>query len=92
MASSGKLTLRITKAEKKETGGPSTNLIVVSRPFSQLKSRLKRTFADKENYKVIVDRRNGDRRKRDTSVDADRRTPSPRRMRKAEIVEVIMMV
>ena len=92
MAYSNKLALRVTKAERKETGASARNLIVVSKPFSQLKRQLKRTFADKEDYKVIVDRRNGDRRKRENTVDTDRRTPFQRRMRKAEIVEVIMMV
>jgi hypothetical protein len=55
--------------------------IIIRRPYAHLKEELRRAFEGQEDVKVIVDKRNGERRTSQQPVamecrQADRRSPN----------------
>jgi len=64
--------------------------IVIRRPYAHLENELRNAFKGRDDVKVIVDRRFGERRKKQKSVSAERRK-ADRRSQKEELVEVILL-
>jgi hypothetical protein len=60
------------------TGRSQRMLLVVSRDQVSLYSQLVREFADKDNIRIIMDRRVGDRRVRPVAPAVNRRGPDRR--------------
>ena len=79
--------LKSTATKRSQTG---QMLIFVHRPFASLISDLTRTFKGKEDVKIAIDRRNGDRRQQKHSVELDRRQ-SDRRKPRAQLLEVVFL-
>jgi hypothetical protein len=67
------------------------SIIIINRPYRFLEKELRSLFETDETTRVIVDRRNGDRRQKQIPVNAERRKGDNRRS-KLEMVEVIMTV
>ncbi len=63
--------------------------IVVHPAYTHLERELRRAFKGQEDVKIILDRRQGERRKNTKAVGADRRK-ADRRHLKEEIVEVVV--
>ncbi len=61
--------------------------IVVMRPYAHIEKELRNAFKGEEDVKVIVDKRNGERRKNTKAVGAERRKDDRRRP-KEELAEV----
>ncbi len=83
--------LRIAKGTNPPQGGPGVMSIIIHRPYAFLEEELNRAFKDQEGVKVIVDKRNGERRTSPQPVAADRRR-ADRRTPKEELVEVVIAV
>ena len=65
--------------------------IIIHRPYALLEEELNRAFKGQEDVKVIVDKRNGERRASRQLVELDRRRAG-RRIPKEELVEVVISV
>jgi hypothetical protein len=63
--------------------------IVIQRPYGHLEDEFRRVFAGREDIKVIVDRRSGERRATRQPVSVERRR-ADRRRAKEELVEVLI--
>ena len=63
--------------------------IVIRRPYAHLEDEVRRVFAGREDVKVIVDRRSGERRATQQPVKVDQRR-ADRRRAKEELVEVLI--
>ena len=63
--------------------------IVIRRPYAHLEDEVRRVFAGREDVKVVVDRRSGERRATQQSVSVERRR-ADRRRAKEELVEVLV--
>jgi hypothetical protein len=61
--------------------------VVVRRTYASLEKKLRSAFKEQEDIRVILDRRHGERRKRQQPVAIDRRKADCRRP-KEELVEV----
>src|SRR2546427_13019557 len=70
-----------------ERGGMT--YIVIRRPYAHLEDEVRRVFAGREDVKVIVDRRSGERRATQQPVKVDQRRADRRRARE-ELVEVLI--
>ena len=64
--------------------------IVIRRPYAHLEDEVRRVFAGREDVKVIVDRRSGERRATQQPVKVDQRR-ADRRRAKEELVEVLIV-
>jgi len=64
--------------------------IVVRRPYGHLEDEIRRVFAGREDVKVVVDRRSGERRATQQQVTVERRR-ADRRRAKEELVEVLIV-
>src|SRR5207245_3658862 len=71
-----------------ERGGMT--YIVIRRPYAHLEDEVRRVFAGREDVKVIVDRRSGERRATQQPVKVDQRRADRRRARE-EVVEVLIV-
>lgn len=83
------LLMRVTRAANSSKEGSGITSIVIRRPYAHLENELRSTFKKQEDVKVIVDRRNGKRRKNRQAVKLERRR-ADRRRPKEELVEVII--
>jgi len=81
--------MRIAKATSPRKKGTGMMSIIIRRPYACLENKLCSTFEGKEDVKVIVDRRYGERRTRTQSVESERRR-ADRRGSKEELVEVLL--
>ena len=64
--------------------------IVIRRPYAHLEDEVRRVFAGREDVKVVVDRRSGERRATQRPVSVERRR-ADRRRAKEELVEVLIV-
>src|SRR5262249_46005208 len=64
--------------------------IVIQRPYAHLEDEVRRAFAGREDIKVVVDRRSGERRVTQQRVRVERRR-ADRRRAKTELVEVLIV-
>jgi hypothetical protein len=80
---------RIGALGAEANAGISEMALILKRPFAGLERQLRLAFAHQANVRVIVDRRNGDRRRAAQAVAADRRR-SGRRGLGAEMMEVVL--
>ncbi len=76
-----------TRSSKEESGIKS--IIVVQRPYAYLEKELRNAFKGQDDVKVILDRRQGERRKTTKAVAVDRRK-ADRRTPKEDLVEVVI--
>jgi len=81
--------MRVAKATSPPEKGTGVMSIIIRRPYAYLKNELCSTFEGKEDVKVIVDRRYGERRTRTQSVELERRRTDLRGP-KEELVEVLL--
>ena len=63
--------------------------IVIRQPYAHLEKELRRAFKGQEDVKVIVDKRNGERRTSRQPLELERRR-ADRRTPKEELVEVVI--
>ncbi len=84
-----KFTMRIAKKAHLSEEEAGTMTIVVQQPYAHLERELRSAFKGQKDVKVILDRRQGERRKNTKAVGADRRK-ADRRHLKEEIVEVVV--
>jgi len=84
-----KFTMRIAKKAQLSEEEAGIMTIVVHPAYAHLERELRRAFKGQEDVKVILDRRQGERRKSTKAVSTDRRK-SDRRHPKEEIVEVVV--
>ena len=64
--------------------------IVIRQPYAHLEDEVRRAFAGREDVKVVVDRRAGERRATQQQVMVDRRR-ADRRRAKEELVDVLIV-
>ncbi len=64
--------------------------IVIRRPYGHLEDEVRRVFAEREDVKVVVDRRSGERRATQQPAMVERRR-ADRRRAKEELVEVLIV-
>ena len=91
MSSMSGFILKIAKATSPPEQGPGMMSIIIRRPYVHLEKELHSTFEGREDVKVIVDRRYGERRTRTQPVELERRGADQRRP-KEELVEVLLSV
>ena len=84
-----KFTMRIAKKAHLSEEEAGIMTIVVQQPYAHLERELRRAFKGQEDVKIILDRRQGERRKNTKAVGAERRR-ADRRYPKEEIVEVVV--
>jgi hypothetical protein len=89
MSSPPKFTMRIAKKAHLSEEEAGIMTIVVHRAYAHLERELRRAFKGQEDVKVILDRREGERRKGTKAVATDRRK-ADRRHSKEDIVEVVV--
>lgn len=64
--------------------------IVIRRSYAYLEDEVRRVFAGREDIKIVVDRRSGERRATQQPVRVERRR-TDRRRAKEELVEVLIV-
>ena len=89
MSSPPKFTMRSAKKAHLSEEEAGIMTIVVQQPYAHLERELRRAFKGQEDVKIILDRRQGERRKNTKAVGAERRR-ADRRYPKEEIVEVVV--
>lgn len=82
-------TMRFAKKAfiSKEDAGTMT--VVIRRPYAHLENELRNTFKERDDVKVILDRRYGERRRKQQPAAIERRK-ADRRRSKEELVEVVL--
>lgn len=83
------LIMKVTKSFNPQPGAGDITYVVVRRPFGHLFKEMERIFEKEQNVRVILDARNGDRRKQPKAVARDRRRKN-RRAPREEMVEIIV--
>ncbi len=83
--------LKIAKATSPPEQSLGTMSIIVRRPYSHLEKEMFKTFKGQEDVRVLVDKREGERRLTPGPVAVDRRR-SDRRSPKEELVEVVLSI
>ena len=86
-----KLQIKIDKVAHSSKKGAGIMTIVVMRPYVHLEKELRSVFKGQEDVKVIVDKRNGERRKRLQDIAVERRKDD-RRCPKEELIEVAISI
>jgi hypothetical protein len=81
--------MRIAKKSYLREEGAGIMTIVVRRAYASLEKKLHSAFKEQENIRVILDRRRGERRKKQQPVAIDRRK-ADYRSPKEELVEVVI--
>jgi hypothetical protein len=81
--------MRIAKKAQLSEEEAGIMTIVVHRAYAHLERELRSAFKGQEDVKVILDRRQGERRKNTKAVGKERRK-ADRRYLKEEIVEVVV--
>ncbi len=89
MSSMPEFLLKVAKASPAPEQGPGMMSIIIHQPYAHLVEELNRAFEGQEDVKVIVDKRNGERRATRQPVELDRRR-ADRRTPKEELVEVVL--
>lgn len=74
----------------REAGGRGLIYIIIRRPYAHLEARFRRVFEGQEDVKVLVDRREGERRRGVQPVALERRQ-ADRRGLKDEVGEVVVL-
>ncbi len=82
--------MRITKATSPPEPEAGMMAIVIRQHYAYLEKELCSTFEGQEDVKVIVDRRDGQRRTKTQPVELERRD-ADRRRSKEELVEVLLL-
>ncbi len=85
-----KYTMRIAKKAHLSEEEAGIMTIVVHKAYAHLERELRRAFKGQEDVKVILDRRQGERRKRRRQAVGAERRKADRRYSKEEIVEVVV--
>ena len=89
MSSLPEFTMRIAKkANLSEERSGINSIIVIRRPYAHLEKELRTAFKGQKDVKVILDKRYGERRKRQRAVGAERRK-ADRRRPKEDLIEVL---
>ena len=81
--------LRIDNALSSVEKTPGMMSVVIQQPFAHLEKELREIFDGQGDVRVIMDKRNGDRRIKKQAVGLDRRSAN-RRSPKKELIEVVM--
>ncbi len=84
-----KFLLRIAKAVPPPEEGAGIMSIIIRQPYAHLEKELRRAFKGEKDVKVIVDRRDGERRTTQQAVEIERRR-ADRRHPNEELVEVVI--
>jgi hypothetical protein len=84
------LLLRILGASRESDPTSGTIYVVVRRRYTFLAAGLRKAFEGQEDVRIIVDRRQGDRRKRSWSVATERRR-SDRRTNQEELFDIVIV-
>jgi hypothetical protein len=79
--------IRIARETPLPEEGSGIMTIVIFRPYTHLEKELRNAFKGQKDFKVTLDKRNGERRKQQKAVERERRRVD-RRIPKHEIVEV----
>ena len=82
--------LRILGASRESDPTSGTLYVVVRRRYAFLAAGLRKAFEGQEDVRVIVDRRQGDRRRRSWSVAVERRR-GDRRRNQEELFDVVIV-
>lgn len=81
--------LKITKTATQVEQRPGTTSISIQRPYAHIEEELRAVFQGQEGYKVVVDRRYGERRTTTKPAPGERRS-ADRRGTKQKLAEVII--
>ncbi len=81
--------LRILKGVSPSEEGTGNMSIIIRQPYAHLEKELTKTFKGQGDVQVIVDKRNGERRKTQQDVERERRH-ADRRQPNEEIVDVVL--
>ncbi len=81
--------MRIAKKAHLSVEGAGIMTIVIKQPYAHLEKELQSAFKEQEDVNVILDRRYGERRKKERAVAIERRKAGRRRPNK-ELVEVVI--
>lgn len=84
-------TTKITKATHLPEESPRSMTVVIFRPYTHIERELRNAFKGQEDVEVILDRRNGDRRKKQQAVVRERRRENRRKPKEA-LVEVTISI
>ncbi len=63
--------------------------IIIRKPYAHLEEELIKTFKGQKDVQIIVDKRNGERRKTQQDIETERRHDN-RRQPNEEIVDVVL--
>ena len=86
-----KFLLRIAKTVPTPEEEAGILSIIIRRPYSHLEKELRSVFKGERDVKVIVDRRDGERRTTQQAVEIERRR-ADRRHPNEELVEVVISI
>ena len=89
MTTPSKLLLKITKNFQPHEERDGITYVVVKRAYGHLLREMERVFEKEQNVRVILEGRNGDRRKSLAAIGEDRRHRD-RRGRREEMIEIIL--
>jgi hypothetical protein len=81
--------LNITKAAGRVELESGETLIILRRHYAHLEKELANAFARQKEVRILVDRREGERRKQKSSISPERRR-SDRRKQQEELLKVIL--
>jgi hypothetical protein len=84
-----KFLLKLVRPKEDESAGDGRMIIIIRRPYAQLAAELTAAFKGQPDAKVIVDRRETDRRSQLLPVDVDRRR-SDRRRQTEQMLDVVI--
>ena len=85
--------MKITSSEHRTIQSPFAMSIIIRQPYTPLLKEMCKTFRDKEDVTVMVDRRRDQRRRESQPVILERRrADEDRRRPKQEMVEVTLSV
>ncbi len=81
--------MKIAKSTASSEEGSGITSIIIRHPYAHLEKELRSVFKGEEDVNVIVDKRYGERRKRQQAVEIERHKANRRRP-KEELVEVVI--
>ena len=87
MRSMSPFKIRIARGNHLPEEGFGIMTIVLFQPYVHLEEELRDAYKGQEDVKVILDRRTGERRKKQKAIESERRS-ADRRRQKQEIAEV----
>lgn len=81
--------LGISKAANSPRKEHMSMSIIIQKPYIHLEKELRRAFEGEEDVKIIVDRRQGERRQNQQAIESERRQAG-RRLSKEKLIEVLI--